>query len=314
MVVGEPCSRPARVSRGPVSMNEITHIASSSETSPWVETNPPVERAATVPEAAPPPNDFSRERTWGSAPSGDDDAANYTTSGPNNPGWLEADPQGTHGRDYPQGLDAAAWAAASPVGSRTLGAQRSAPTGDVEANYTTMGLDGPPKAWSCGAADRDGSANAASQVGIHTAGTHAPAGMHEACDTEEAPGADRNPRHGSRDHGTQWYYGARWHPVPPPSDEAYGAPGEGALEWEQLRLQSQSLLTPAALGDGVRRFFGARSARALGARARDLDREVKMLFNAMETEAEAQTDITAERTIAARAPPPPGWWRWSSRR
>ncbi|EOD26593.1 hypothetical protein EMIHUDRAFT_205702 [Emiliania huxleyi CCMP1516] len=76
--------------------------------------------------------------------------------------------------------------------------------------------------------------------------------MHEAYGTKEALGAGHDPRHGSRDHGTQWYYGARWHSVPPPSDEVYGAPGEGALEWEQLRLQSRSLLTPAALGGGVR--------------------------------------------------------------
>ena len=30
-------------------------------------------------------------------------AANYTTFGPNNPDWLEADPEGTLGRDYPWG-------------------------------------------------------------------------------------------------------------------------------------------------------------------------------------------------------------------
>ena len=137
MVVGEPCNRPARVPRGPVSMNKTTHVASSSEASPRVETNPPVERAATVPEAAPPPNDFLRERTWGSASSGDDDAASYATSGPNNPDWPEAHPQWAHGRrDHPQGLDAAAWAAASPVGSQSLGALRSASTGDVEARTT----------------------------------------------------------------------------------------------------------------------------------------------------------------------------------
>ena len=50
--------------------------------------------------------------------------------------------------------------------------------------------------------------------------------------------------------------------MPPPSDEAYGAPGEGALEWEQLRLQSQALLAPAALGDGVRTGVAA-GGRAL---------------------------------------------------
>ena len=118
VVVGEPCSRPARVSRGSVTMSEITHTASSPESGSWVETIPPVERAAAMSEAALPPDDFSRKRAWGSAPSGDDGAADYTTFGPNNPDWLEAEPQGTHGRDYPQGLDAAAWAATSPVGSR----------------------------------------------------------------------------------------------------------------------------------------------------------------------------------------------------
>ena len=135
--MGEPCDRPARVPRGPVSMNKTTLIASSSEASPWVETNPPVERVAPVPEDAPPPIDLLRERTWGSASSGDDDAASYATSGPNNPDWPEAHPQWAHGRrDHPQGLDAAAWAAASPVGSQSLGALRSASTGDVEARTT----------------------------------------------------------------------------------------------------------------------------------------------------------------------------------
>ena len=143
VVVGEPCSRPARVSRGPVSMNKTTHIASSSEASPWVETNPPVERVAPMPEDAPPPIGLLRGRTWGSASSGDDDAVSYATSGPNNPDWPEAHPQWAHGRDHPQGLDAAAWAAASPVGSRSLGALRSASTGDVEANYTSSGADDP---------------------------------------------------------------------------------------------------------------------------------------------------------------------------
>ena len=184
--------------------------------------------------------------------------ANYASYGSDDPDGLEADPWGTHLElDHPWGLDTAAWAATSPVGSLSRGAQRNAPAGDAEANYTTTGLDGPPRTWSRGAADRDGSASAASQVRIRTAGTHAPAGMHEAYDTKEALGAGHDPRHGSRDHGAQWYHDARWRPVPPPSDEAYGAPGEGAPEWEQLRLQSRSLLTPAALGDGVRTGIAA---------------------------------------------------------
>ena len=53
------------------------------------------------------------------------------------------------------------------VPSRWGSPERSAPTGDVEANYTSTGLDGPPGTWSCGASDHDGSANAASHVEIH---------------------------------------------------------------------------------------------------------------------------------------------------
>jgi len=101
------------------------------------------------------------------------------------------------------------------------------------------------------APDRDGSASVASQVRIRTAGAYAPAGTHEAYDTKETLGAGHDPRYEPRDHGTQWYYGAQRHSVPPPSDDACGAPGEGALEWERSRLQSRSLLTPAALGGGV---------------------------------------------------------------
>ena len=117
-----------------------------------------------------------------SASTGDVEAS-YTSYGPDGPDGLEADPWGTHLElDHPRGLDTAAWAATSPVGSLSRGAQRNAPAGDAEANYTTTGLDGPPRTWSCGAPDRVGSASAASQVGIRTAGTHAPAGMHEAYD------------------------------------------------------------------------------------------------------------------------------------
>ena len=75
--------------------------------------------------------------------------------------------------------------------------------------------------------------------------------MHVAHDAKEALGAGYDPRHEPQGHGTQWYYDARWHFAPPPSDKAYGAPGEGALEEERSRLQSRALLTPAALGGGV---------------------------------------------------------------
>jgi len=60
-------------------------------------------------------------------------------------------------------------------------------------------------------------------------------------------------------------------------------------------------------------------AQTLGARARDLDREAKMLFRAMETEAETETKITdtttsaaAARGLPARGAPPRG--RWGPRR
>ena len=69
------------------------------------------------------------------------------------------------------GFDSWAWAARAAAGSPSRGAPENAPAGDAEANYTTTGLDGPPRTWSCGAADRDGSASAASQGGIRTAGT-----------------------------------------------------------------------------------------------------------------------------------------------
>ena len=39
--------------------------------------------------------------------------------------------------------------------------------------------------------------------------------------------------------------------VPPPSDDTHGVPDGGALERDQLRLQSQPLLTPGAQGDGA---------------------------------------------------------------
>ena len=142
---------------------------------------------------AAPPVGFRSLGTQRSAATGDVEA-DYTTFGPNNPDWLEADPEGTPGRDYPQGWDTATWAAAPPVGFQSLGTQRSAPAGNVGANYTTTGFDGPPETWSCGASDHDGSANAASHVEIHTAGAHVPAGMHETYDIEEVPGADYDPR------------------------------------------------------------------------------------------------------------------------
>ena len=231
------------------------------------------------------------------------------TSGPDDPDWLEPHPQGAHGHSQLQGLDVAAWAAASPVGFRSTGALRrtstgnveanhmsyqpdgsgrldeadpwglrfetdrgldtaawaarsavgsplwgapgNAPAGDAEANYTTMGSDDPPRAWAPGAPDRDDNASVASQVGIRTAGAHAPVGMHVAHDAKETFGAGHDPRHEPRGHGTQWYYDARWHFTPPSSDKAYGAPGKGTLEGERSRLQSRALLTPAALGGGV---------------------------------------------------------------
>ena len=81
----------------------------------------------------------------------------YMAYGSDGPDGLEADPWGTHLEpDHPGGLDTVAWAATSPVGSLSRGAQRNAPAGDAEANYTTTGLGGPPRTWSRGAADRDG--------------------------------------------------------------------------------------------------------------------------------------------------------------
>ena len=255
-----------RVARGPMSMNKTTHTASSHGASPRVEIHPPVERAAPMSGDAPPPVGLLREGSWGSASSGDDDVMSNATSGSNDPGWPEPHPQGAHGHDHPQGLDVAAWAAASPVGSQSTGALRSAstgnveanhisyqpngsgglveadpwgayletdrgldtaawaarsavgsplwgapgnaPAGDAEANYTTMGSDDPPRAWAPGAPDRDGSASVASQVRIRTAGAHAPVGMHVAHDAKEALGAGYDPRHEPQgqpcqtDHGT----------------------------------------------------------------------------------------------------------------
>ena len=90
-----------------------------------------------------------------------------SSHGSDGPDGLEADPWGTHLElDHPGRLDTAAWAATSPVGSLSRGAQRNAPAGDAEADYTTTGLDGPTRTWSRGAADRDGSASAASKSGF----------------------------------------------------------------------------------------------------------------------------------------------------
>ena len=47
-------------------------------------------------------------------------------------------------------------------------------------------------------------------------------------------------------------------------------------------------------------------ARALGARVRDLEQETQALFDTIESEAEAQTDITTERTTIAAATGRPG--------
>ena len=70
-------------------------------------------------------------------------------------------------------------------------------------------------------------------------------GRHETYSIEDVPGTDYDSRHGSRDPGAQW------RSVPPPSDDTYGVPDRGALERDQLRLQSQPLLTPGAQSDGV---------------------------------------------------------------
>ena len=67
-----------------------------------------------------------------------------------NPDWLEADPKGTLERDDPLGWGTATWTAAPPVDFQPLGTQRSAPTGDVGAKYTTNGRDGPPETHSYG--------------------------------------------------------------------------------------------------------------------------------------------------------------------
>ena len=160
-------------------------------------------------------------------------------------GLVEADPWGAY-LETDRGLDTAAWAARSAVGSPLWGAPGNAPAGDVEANYTTMGSDDPPRAWAPGAPDRDDSASVASQVRTHPAGAHAPVGMHVAHDAKEALGAGHDPRHEPRGHGTQWYYDARWHFTPPSSDKAYGAPGKGTLEGERSRLQSRVTTSPSA--------------------------------------------------------------------
>ena len=75
--------------------------------------------------------------------------------------------------------------------------------------------------------------------------------MHVALGAEEAPGAGHDHRHEPRGHDRQWYHDARGHFTPPPSDKAHDAPGKGVLEEGRSRLQSQALLTPAALDGGV---------------------------------------------------------------
>ena len=136
VVVGESCSRPARVSRGSVTMSKTTHTANSPEPGSWMETVPPEGRAAAVSEAAPPPNDFPRGGAWGSATTGDL-GAERTTSGFYNPNWLESDAKGMPEHNDLLRWDTATWTAASPVDFQSLGTRKSAPTGDVGANYTT---------------------------------------------------------------------------------------------------------------------------------------------------------------------------------
>ena len=154
--------------------------------------------------------------------------ADCTTSGLNNPNWLEADPKGTLERDDPLGWDTATWTAAPPVDFQSLETQRS-----------------PPETRSYGASDYDGNANSAGHAEVHTAGAHVPVGRHETYSIEDVPGTDYDSRHGSRDPGAQW------RSVPPPSDDMHGIPDGGALERDQLRLQSQPPLTPCAQGDGA---------------------------------------------------------------
>ena len=186
--------------------------------------------------------------------------ANYTSDQPDGSDGLDADPWGTR-LEAERGLATWAWPATSAVDSPPWEATEDASAEDAGANYTTEGSDGPPRARAPGAPDYGGDVSVAGRDRARPAGAHAPVGMHVALDAEEASGASHGPRHESRGHGTQWYYDSRWHFAPPPSDKAYGAPGEGALEGERSGLQSRALLTPAALG------VGAQAGVVPGARA-----------------------------------------------
>ena len=132
----------SRVARGSVSMNETTHTASSHGASPRVVVHPPVERAASVSEGAPPPVGLLRGRSWGSASLGGNDVVDNAIPRSNDPGWPVPHPQGAQGHDQHHGLGAAALAAAPLMGSQSVGSRRSASAENVEANYTSDQPDG----------------------------------------------------------------------------------------------------------------------------------------------------------------------------
>ena len=143
----------SRVARGPVSMSKTTHTASSHEASPpRVGVHPPVERAASVSEGAPPPVGLSRGRSWGSASLVDNDVGdNAIIPGSDDPGGPVPHLQGAQGHDQHHGLGAAALAAAPLMGFQSEGARRSASAENVEADYTfnqpngSGGLDADPR-------------------------------------------------------------------------------------------------------------------------------------------------------------------------
>ena len=147
--------RPAigsRVARGPVSMSKTTHTASSHEASPpRVGVHPPVERAASVSEGAPPPIGPLRGGSWRSASLGGNDVEDNAIPRSNDPGEPVPHPQGAQGHDQHLGLGAAALAAAPLMGFQSEGARRSASAENVEADYTfnqpngSGGLDADPR-------------------------------------------------------------------------------------------------------------------------------------------------------------------------
>ena len=209
--------------------------------------------------AAAPLMGFQLEGARRSASAGNAEAY-YTSNQPNGSVGLDADPRGTR-LEAERGLATWAWPATSAVDSPPWEATEDALAEDAGANHTIEGSDGPPRAWGPGVPDHGGDMSVARRDRARPAGAYAPVGMHVALDAEEAYGVSHGPRHEPRGRGVQWYYDSRWHFAPPPSDKAYGAPDEGALEGERLGLQSRALLTPAALG------VGAQAGVVPGARA-----------------------------------------------